>query len=95
MTPDVDDLRAILAASEVTFHRWQQIMQIRAHRDLFCKATIIIDGVIVQTDKPPTIDEVHPGEVGAIEVYRAGEETMAPVEYHIGKCGGIVIWTRR
>ena len=64
-------------------------------RDLYCRANIIIDGVIVQTDKPPTIDEVHPGEIGAIEVYRAGEETMAPVEYHIGKCGGIVIWTRR
>jgi hypothetical protein len=34
-------LRTILAASEVTFHRWQQIMQIRTLRDLLCKTVKI------------------------------------------------------
>jgi hypothetical protein len=30
-----------------------------------------------------------------MEIYRAGEENFAPAEYHIGKCGGVVIWTKR
>jgi hypothetical protein len=60
-----------------------------------CPATIIIDGIVVRSDNPPSIDYVHPAEVGAMEIYRAGEENFAPAEYHIGKCGGVVIWTKR
>jgi hypothetical protein len=60
-----------------------------------CRASIIIDGIVVQADRPPSADDVHPSEIGAIEVYRSGEEMMAPAEYHIGKCGGVVIWTKR
>ena len=60
-----------------------------------CRSTIIIDGIVVNADRPPSADDVHPSEIGAMEVYRSGEEMMAPAEYHIGKCGGVVIWTKR
>jgi Carboxypeptidase regulatory-like domain len=60
-----------------------------------CPARIIIDGIVVQSSNGPSIDDVHPAEIGAMEVYRAGEENFAPAEYHIGQCGGIVIWTKR
>ena len=64
-------------------------------REPSCAANIIIDGVVVRSDNPPSIDYVHPAEIGAMEIYRAGEENFAPAEYHIGKCGGVVIWTKR
>ena len=64
-------------------------------REMECRADIIIDGVVVRSNDPPSIDYVHPAEIGAMELYRAGEESHAPAEYHIGKCGGVVIWTKR
>ena len=33
--------------------------------------------------------------IGAIEAYPASQAFMAPPEYNIGACGGIVIWTKR
>jgi hypothetical protein len=59
-----------------------------------CRSVIVIDGNVV----PPnslSIDDIHPAEVGAIEVYSSSERFMAPPEYHIGACGGVVIWTKR
>jgi hypothetical protein len=61
----------------------------------YCPATIIIDGIVVRSSVGPSIDDVHPAEIGAMEIYRGGEENFAPAEYHIGKCGGVVIWTKR
>jgi hypothetical protein len=59
-----------------------------------CTATIVIDGMRV-LDYPPTVNDVHPLDIGAIEAYPASQAFMAPPEYHIGGCGGIVIWTKR
>jgi hypothetical protein len=59
-----------------------------------CAATIVVDGMRV-LDYPPTINDVHPLDIGAIEAYPASQAFMAPPEYHIGGCGGIVIWTKR
>jgi protocatechuate 3,4-dioxygenase beta subunit len=60
-----------------------------------CKATIVIDGVRVPYDNGPSLDDLHPSEIGAIEAYPASINRMAPAEYGIGGCGGIAIWTRR
>ena len=59
-----------------------------------CRATIVVDGMRV-LENPPSVNDVHPLDVAAIEAYRASEAFMAPPEYHIGGCGGIVIWTKR
>jgi hypothetical protein len=59
-----------------------------------CPATIVIDGMRV-LDYPPSVNDVHPLDIGAIESYSPSIAYMAPPEYHIGGCGGIVIWTRR
>jgi hypothetical protein len=59
-----------------------------------CAATIVIDGMRV-LEYPPTVNDVHPLDIGAIEAYPASQAFMAPPEYHIGGCGGIVIWTKR
>ena len=59
-----------------------------------CVATVVIDGNRV-LDYPPSVNDVHPSDVGAIETYPASMAPFAPPEYHIGGCGGVVIWTRR
>jgi hypothetical protein len=59
-----------------------------------CAATVVIDGMRV-LEYPPTINDVHPMDIGAIEAYPPSMAFMAPPDYGIGSCGGIVIWTRR
>ncbi len=59
-----------------------------------CTATVVIDGMRV-LDTPPSVNDVHPMDVAAIESYPASMADQAPPEYHIGGCGGVVIWTRR
>lgn len=48
---------------------------------------IVIDGLVGHD-----INLIHPSDIGAIEVYRAGQP--APVQYD-NRCGVIVIWSRR
>jgi hypothetical protein len=60
-----------------------------------CRANIIIDGVIIMSDRVDasiSIDDVNPADIGAIEAYREGEP--APQGYDRG-CGAIAIWTKR
>jgi hypothetical protein len=59
-----------------------------------CRVNVVIDGLNVLTSDRDAIsvDDVRPGDIGAIEAYRAGE--MAPETYDRG-CGAIVIWTKR
>ena len=52
-----------------------------------CEANIVIDGMPGQD-----INLIHPSDIGAMEVYRAGQP--GPVQYDRG-CGVIVIWTKR
>jgi hypothetical protein len=59
-----------------------------------CVATIVIDGSRV-LEYPPTINDVHPTDIAAIEAYPASMSKLAPPEYGIGGCGGVVIWTKR
>jgi hypothetical protein len=59
-----------------------------------CIATVVIDGMRL-LEYPPTINAVHWSDVAAIEAYPASMAFMAPPEYNIGGCGGVVIWTRR
>jgi hypothetical protein len=57
-----------------------------------CRATIVIDGMRV-LENPTSVNDVHPAEIGAIEVYRWAD--MAPPEYGGNACGTIAIWTKR
>jgi hypothetical protein len=59
-----------------------------------CTATIVVDGMRV-LDRQPTVNDISPFEIGAIEAYPPSQAFMAPPEYRIGGCGGIVIWTKR
>jgi hypothetical protein len=52
-----------------------------------CPVNIVMDGMQNQE-----INLIHPSSVGALEAYPAGGPT--PPEYN-GKCGVIVIWTKR
>jgi len=60
-----------------------------------CPVTIVIDGNRVPFDNGPSVNDFPPSEVGAIEAYPASMAMLAPPEYGIGGCGGIVIWTKR
>lgn len=59
-----------------------------------CPATVVIDGMRV-LEYPPTVNDVHPLDIAAIEAYPGSMAPFAPPEYGIGGCGGIVIWTKR
>ncbi|HEX7980996.1 MAG TPA: carboxypeptidase-like regulatory domain-containing protein [Gemmatimonadaceae bacterium] len=59
-----------------------------------CPVTVVIDGMRL-LEYPPTVDFVHPLDIAAIEAYPASMAAQAPMEYNIGSCGGIVIWTKR
>jgi hypothetical protein len=48
---------------------------------------IVIDGMPARD-----INLIHPSDIGAIEVYRAGQP--APVQYD-SRCGVIDIWSRQ
>ena len=57
-----------------------------------CVANVVIDGAIWGDDPDlASVDDVHPRDVGAIELYYGGN---APPEYDRG-CGAVVIWTKR
>ena len=57
-----------------------------------CVANVVIDGAIWGDDPDlASVDDVHPNDVGAIELYYGGG---APPEYDRG-CGAVVIWTKR
>ena len=60
-----------------------------------CIANVVIDGMSLGSMDPDAIsvDDVNPRDIGAIEIYR--EDEMAPPEYGGGRCGTIVIWTKR
>ena len=51
-----------------------------------CSPNVVIDGMPNQE-----INLIHPSNIGAMEVYRAGQPT--PVQYDRG-CGAIVIWSK-
>jgi hypothetical protein len=54
-----------------------------------CAANVVIDGMENQE-----INLINPYDIGAMEIYRPGEP--APLQYSRGgKCGVIVIWSRR
>ena len=53
-----------------------------------CAANVVIDGM-----SHMEINLISPFDIGAMEIYRPGEP--APVQYHGGHCGVIVIWTKR
>jgi hypothetical protein len=59
-----------------------------------CVATVVIDGMRL-LEYPPTVNYIHWSDVAAIEAYPASMAPLAPPEYQIGGCGGIVIWTKR
>jgi hypothetical protein len=44
---------------------------------------------------PPTVNDIHWSSVAAIEAYPASLAFLAPPDYGIGGCGGVVIWTKR
>ena len=57
-----------------------------------CVANVVIDGAVWGDDPDlASVDDVHPRDVGAIELYYGGN---APPEYDRG-CGAVVIWTKR
>jgi Carboxypeptidase regulatory-like domain len=53
-----------------------------------CAANVVIDGMPHQE-----INLISPFDIGAMEIYRAGEP--APAQYNEGNCGVIVIWSKR
>jgi hypothetical protein len=53
-----------------------------------CRLNVVIDGIPNQE-----INLINPVDIGAMEIYRAGEP--APLQYSQGNCGVIVIWSRR
>lgn len=59
-----------------------------------CTANVVIDGMSFgkMDSDAISVDDVKPGDIGAIEIYREGDN--APPEYSNG-CGAIVIWTKR
>lgn len=59
-----------------------------------CVANVVIDGMSLggMGADIVSVDDVHPSEVGAMELYREGD--FGPPEYDYG-CGAIVIWTKR
>ena len=59
-----------------------------------CVVNVVIDGFSPGRMDPDffSVDDVNPINIGAMELYRAGE--MAPLEYDHG-CGAIAIWTKR
>jgi hypothetical protein len=59
-----------------------------------CTATVVIDGMRI-LDYPPQVNDIHWSDVAAIEAYPASMAAVAPPEYGIGGCGGVVIWTKR
>ena len=54
-----------------------------------CTAAVVVDG-----SPYFEINDVPPDEIGAIEAYPAGAPIFPP-EYGVGRCGLIVIWTKR
>lgn len=70
--------------------------EVQSPRGMFCRVNIIIDGVIVRSERTEvavSIDDVHPSEIGAIEAYRPGDPGT-PMGYDRG-CGAIAIWTKK
>jgi hypothetical protein len=57
-----------------------------------CTSSLVINGARV-LENPPAINDVHPAEIGAIEVYRWADPS--PPEYGPNPCGVIAIWTKR
>ena len=57
--------------------------------DTACPAKIVVDGSTYFE-----INDVPPGEIGAIEAYPAAAP-VAPMEYGQAPCGLIIIWTKR
>ena len=53
-----------------------------------CRVNIVIDGMQHQE-----INLINPNDIGAMEIYRPGQP--APVQYLLGSCGVIVIWSKR
>jgi hypothetical protein len=53
-----------------------------------CRVNIVIDGMQHQE-----INLINPNDIGAMEIYRPGQP--APVQYLMGSCGVIVIWSKR
>ena len=60
----------------------------------FCPSTIVVDGQRV-LEYPPNVDDVHPANIGAIELYSPHMSFLAPPEYGNAPCGMVVIWTLR
>jgi hypothetical protein len=59
-----------------------------------CSVQLFVDGTYTATDRGHLSNEVEPGDVEAVEVYRSAAETPAEFRRQGATCGVIVIWTR-
>ncbi|HEX8243533.1 MAG TPA: hypothetical protein VF541_08560, partial [Longimicrobium sp.] len=59
-----------------------------------CSVQLFVDGTYTPTDRGRLANEVEPGDVEAVEVYRSAAETPTEFRRQGAGCGLIVIWTR-
>jgi len=60
-----------------------------------CAVQLYVDGVFTPTEHGRIADEVQPGDVEAVEVYRAATEVPAEYRRQGSGCGVILVWTQR
>ncbi|HSU15435.1 carboxypeptidase regulatory-like domain-containing protein [Longimicrobium sp.] len=60
-----------------------------------CPVQLYVDGVFTPVEGGRIADEVQPGDVEAVEVYRAATEVPAEYRRQGSGCGVVLVWTRR
>lgn len=59
-----------------------------------CRVRYFVDGVPMPGDGGFRVDDLAPGEVEAVEVYRGVSEVPPRFQRREDRCGTVVIWTR-
>src|SRR6185369_15614098 len=70
-TSDILEKRPGFRVQQQGYHR----VVLSTREATYCPATIIIDGIVVRSSVGPSIDDVHPAEIGAMEIYRTARKT--------------------
>jgi hypothetical protein len=60
-----------------------------------CAVQLYVDGVFTPTDAGRLGDEVQPGDVQGVEIYRTAAEVPAEFRRQGSECGVVLVWTGR
>jgi hypothetical protein len=95
----LSDLLRGVPGVNIRYDRGKGLWYIASARE-DCPMQIYHDGVLIYRPSPtnqlpPAVDYWEPTDLDAIEVYRGPSETPARYEGTGGKCGTVLLWSRR